>query len=828
MAALFRIVQDDYPPIPEGISQALRDFLMQCFQKEPSMRSNATKLLEHPWLQNPSNHLFKTTELLSSKAEKSALDEETQGIVNTVKLFKKDLTISAKGGDDGSVVSDRSSTPTRSADSKQTSARRAAASVATQPRLRSLESLDDIANWDLDFADERPASSKSGESTPKIGNAAVQKSKSQLTKEASREIAEFIDGDNTLDSGRVDSSRRATRESNGSIHKPIRELVQPSLGGVTASLLKYEEKDDDADLGVALPSEAAVSSDDKRVALELKKQTSADEADAVDEFLVNKFEEDDFEHNDGKDIHARRSKEIVRLINDLVADSPLGTTLGICAEIIKMIEEYPEQREHLINQCGVLPIVNMLDIDIIAGDALAPSVDGPSLREKQLLLTHVIRPMVLRVINVLIEGSTRSQEQLSLVGVIPMVMRLIDYSIMIPFRSEEFDKKFASEISLIQPVAIEAAYFVHLLSSTSSLTMQMLIGSGGLSTIVLMTSFASMMSIQSNLKSLVTATPELAQKLERRASLLAKMDDEFELISIPLQGLKPISNRLSATSEDARRLVYMGVDCILQVFAVQSSRNRDFCLLLIKMGVLSNLAVAFDCMTSQLRNLSLESDNQPANQATNSGIDIRYSLRIATILWKFSRYEVAGHMGKSGLLFVIMNILKSKVLIDSSPKNTFFIKTSQSPGVSDSQVFSDIVEVLLKCLKNLSMEPTAAALNDIENCGAIEALVDILNGPLRDKLKNYIVPCIFNMCRINKRRQEKAAVHGIIPHLQRLVKDESHLRQFALPILFDLAHTSAITRAELWKNDGVVFYINMLQEKYWQSLSLISLTAWCV
>lgn len=836
MAALFRIVQDDYPPIPEGISQALRDFLMQCFQKEPSMRSTATKLLEHPWLQNPSNHLFKTTELLSSKTDKASLDEETQGIVNTIKLFKKDLTTSAaRGGDEASVVSDHSgSANSRSVDSKQAASRRAAgAGLSIQTRLRGMESMDDVGDWDLEFADERPGKSMSGDKTPKMGSMPETKppssrqSKAILTVEASSDISEFIDGDNTIDSKRVGGN---TADAKSIGQKTNRGPTPATAGGAPANLSKYAEKEDDQDTGVALPSDGTVSSQEKRLALELKKRDGLDasEGDGADDFLNNKFDDDDFEHNDGKDLHARRAKEIVKLINDIAADSPLDVALGICADIMKTIEEFPDQREHLINQCGVLPIVNMLDLDIMTGDGVTPPADNRSKREKQLAFTHAIRPMVLRVINYLIEGSSRSQEQLSLVGVIPMVMRLIDYSIMIPFRSEEFDKKFGAEVSLIQPVAIEAAYFVHLLSSTSSLTMQMLIGAGGLSTVVLMTSFASMMALQSNVKALVATAPDLALKLERRVELLAKIEEEFELISIPLQDLKPSSNKLSATTDDARRLVYMGVDCVLQVFSVQSSRNRDFCLLLIKMGLLSNLAVAFDCLTSKFQRLTPESNYQDSNQAPNSGIDARYCLRIATILWKFSRYEVAGHMGKSGLLQVVMKILKSKVLIDSSPKNTYFTKTTQTPAESNSQVFADIMEVLLKCIKNLSMEPTAAALNDIENCGAIEALVDILNGPLRDKLKNYIVPCIFNMCRINKRRQEKAAVHGIIPHLQRLVKEESHLRQFALPILFDLAHTSAVTRAELWKNDGVVFYINMLQEKYWQSLSLISLTVWYV
>ncbi|KAG7145613.1 Cytokinesis protein sepH like [Verticillium longisporum] len=50
MPALFAIVNDDHPPLPEGISPASRDFLMQCFQKDPNLRVTARKLLKHPWI----------------------------------------------------------------------------------------------------------------------------------------------------------------------------------------------------------------------------------------------------------------------------------------------------------------------------------------------------------------------------------------------------------------------------------------------------------------------------------------------------------------------------------------------------------------------------------------------------------------------------------------------------------------------------------------------------------------------------------------------------------------------------------------------------------
>jgi serine/threonine protein kinase len=52
MPALFRIVNDDHPPLPQGASPAVKDFLMQCFQKDPNLRVSARKLLKHPWIVN--------------------------------------------------------------------------------------------------------------------------------------------------------------------------------------------------------------------------------------------------------------------------------------------------------------------------------------------------------------------------------------------------------------------------------------------------------------------------------------------------------------------------------------------------------------------------------------------------------------------------------------------------------------------------------------------------------------------------------------------------------------------------------------------------------
>ncbi|KAH6915968.1 STE/STE11/cdc15 protein kinase [Coprinopsis sp. MPI-PUGE-AT-0042] len=50
MSVMFRIVEDDIPPLPEGCSELLQDFLKQCLQKDPNDRPTAELLCEHEWL----------------------------------------------------------------------------------------------------------------------------------------------------------------------------------------------------------------------------------------------------------------------------------------------------------------------------------------------------------------------------------------------------------------------------------------------------------------------------------------------------------------------------------------------------------------------------------------------------------------------------------------------------------------------------------------------------------------------------------------------------------------------------------------------------------
>jgi hypothetical protein len=137
---------------------------------------------------------------------------------------------------------------------------------------------------------------------------------------------------------------------------------------------------------------------------------------------------------------------------------------------------------------------------------------------------------------------------------------------------------------------------------------------------------------------------------------------------------------------------------------------------------------------------------------------------------------------------------------------------------------------MLKFIKNLSMLSTT--LDSLQNSNAIDVLTELLRSTMKQphfrEVSNQILNTIYNLCRLSKSRQEDAALNGIIPLLQKIVKTERPLKEFALPILCDMAHSGKVGRRELWRNKGLAFYISLLSDPYWQVTALDAIFTWYV
>ncbi|CAK9140751.1 unnamed protein product [Ilex paraguariensis] len=121
---------------------------------------------------------------------------------------------------------------------------------------------------------------------------------------------------------------------------------------------------------------------------------------------------------------------------------------------------------------------------------------------------------------------------------------------------------------------------------------------------------------------------------------------------------------------------------------------------------------------------------------------------------------------------------------------------------------------LLKCINHLSMDPHC--LENLQRADAIRHLI-----PNLDLKEGSLVSQIHN--EINKRRQEQAAENGIIPHLMHFIVSHSPLKQYALPLLCDMAHASRNSREQLRAHGGLDVYLSLLVDELWSVTALDSI-----
>lgn len=94
------------------------------------------------------------------------------------------------------------------------------------------------------------------------------------------------------------------------------------------------------------------------------------------------------------------------------------------------------------------------------------------------------------------------------------------------------------------------------------------------------------------------------------------------------------------------------------------------------------------------------------------------------------------------------------------------------------------------------------------------------------EISNQVLNTMFNLCRLSKERQEYAAVNGIIPLLLKIMQTDRPPKEFALPILCDMAHSGSKGRRYLWQNKGLDFYVSLIADQYWQVSALDSISVW--
>ncbi|KAK4177954.1 putative cell division control protein [Triangularia setosa] len=137
---------------------------------------------------------------------------------------------------------------------------------------------------------------------------------------------------------------------------------------------------------------------------------------------------------------------------------------------------------------------------------------------------------------------------------------------------------------------------------------------------------------------------------------------------------------------------------------------------------------------------------------------------------------------------------------------------------------------MLKFIKNMSQ--CSAVLDALHSADAIDFLIDVLSLSMKKgqkhfrEISNQVLNTMFNLCRLSKERQEYAASNGIIPLLLKIMKTDRPPKEFVLPILCDMAHSGSKGRRYLWQNHGLEFYVTLLADQYWQVTALDAIHVW--
>ncbi|POR35959.1 Septation [Tolypocladium paradoxum] len=257
-------------------------------------------------------------------------------------------------------------------------------------------------------------------------------------------------------------------------------------------------------------------------------------------------------------------------------------------------------------------------------------------------------------------------------------------------------------------------------------------------------------------------------------------------------GLNVLVEFLDEDYDSARDLVLIGVNGIWNVFELQGpTPKNDFCRIFSRSKILYPLALVL---------------HRVLDEVDEDELDELIEGRIVNIFYLFSQAE---------------NYVKEVVADRQVLKSV----------LKDLRRMTPVHQVtMLKFIKNLSMLSTT--IESLHSADAIEFLIDLLSYSMKKdqkhfrEISNQVLNTMFNLCRLSKERQEDAAVGGVIPLLLRIMKTDRPPKEFALPILCDMAHSGSKGRRYLWQNKGLDFYVSLLTDQYWQVTALDAILVW--
>ncbi|KAL8835354.1 MAG: hypothetical protein Q9170_003343 [Blastenia crenularia] len=819
MHALFRIVNDDHPPLPEGASPVVRDFLTQCFQKDPNLRVSARKLLKHPWIVNArrSDSVVPKKPTEYEEAVKSvqqwneALKSPNAGSLRKVtrptssspgpgKLDASGaLTASAKGP--LNLVKPRLTTEhfrsphNHTDDNWDDDFTSAISPNALQlPHLRphdnfggllsaeklkayaSFETVTEEENWDENFEGDltvkSPLQLSNSDPLKTIRPHQPQRAQTESVKNTSPSRSQDHQGSSLASRQQTQAPKISTKSKDlkGSITGHWVPLGNEGFNAVSDVSPKWEytvvdrrpsirkiQKNDVLSPRLFEPSDMHGSLFSVKPGGSLRRQPTPSR-----QPLMRR---------------TRSSVEIQRFAED-EEDEDFSDILGKPSGAVEKSGAGKGSENGTLMLNSKLSNNSWLGDDDDDDDPFAQleesfdemDLDANVARDKYARLCTQVEGLV---------GSLKvSQADDTLAELSEQLLEVL------------------CDLPETKNVIISAHGMLPILEILETCRHRDIIFN--LLRIVNAIIFGDM-EIQENL-CFVGGIPIITQFASKRYSSEIRLEaaafvrQMFQTSTLTLQmfvsagGLKVLVEFLEEDYEEERDLVLIGVNGVWSVFELQGpTPKNDFCRILSRNSVLDPLSLVLSKVLGE--------DDELAELCEG---------RIANIFLLFSQAE--NHVKETVAdRTVLHRVLKELKRMSPSHQIT-----------------------MLKFVKNLSMLSTT--LDSLQNSNAIDVLTELLRSNFAEphfrEISNQVLNTIYNLCRLNKSRQEDAALNGIIPVLQRIIKTERPLKEFAYPILCDMAHSGKVGRRELWRNKGLPFYISLLADPYWQVTALDAIFIW--
>jgi serine/threonine protein kinase len=832
MPALFRIVNDDHPPLPQGASPLVIDFLMQCFQKDPNLRVTARKLLKHPFIMSAkkaesvvSKNVTEYTEAVKSVQEwNEALKDSPEGGLN-----RKNSRASA-----GSPLP----MPSRAATKGQGNGTRTPAD-----RFRALEdSNDDV--WDNDFP---TAITSNPLKFPQLRQ--KDQSGTQTRTEAAVPGAATTLAGKDNDVEDKDSTLRAVKNKPGaqsaSMAPPASTARRPASPTKTPARGHARHKSEvpkSRGKATTTATPRKVSLPSTRQATELAKSKATPAKPAVELQPTRLFRESSVE--DFSDLIEANEGSLDTKLNRMKLDEDGPSKILESPTVTDLMQSMkpppkpggsfkrppaPRGRISMRRTRSSIEIQRYAeneddeDFSDVFSQPSAVAKRSDSGESNELMLSSKISNLSWLPDD---EESDEDdpfaelEEGLPEVDLESNIARDKQARLRADVEMLVGQLKVSQDDDALLHISEELMNCFSLFSETKSI----IISAHGVLPMLEILEDCKRLDVVLNLLKIINAIIHNDEEVQENVCFVGgipkinkfasnKFPKEIRLeaatfvrqmyqtstlilqMFVSAGGLTVLVDFLEDDYDDDRELVLIGVNGIWSVFELQGSTPRnDFCRILSRNSVLEPLSLI---LTRVLSDHSESGEQQELAELCEG--------RIASIFFIFSQAEnyVKELVAKRTILYRVMKAIKRM-----SPVHQI---------------------TMLKFTKNLSMLSTT--LEALHNSNAIDVLTDLLthgvDGPHAREMSNQILSTVYNLCRLSKGRQEDAALAGIIPVLMRIVKqDKTPVKEFALPILCDMAHSTRAARRELWQNKGLIFYISLLSDPYWQVTALDAIFAW--